>query len=102
MDEVRVELVRKEHVPRGRGNEAETVVASTVLAGETRFEPGAPVELPFRLTVPPDVAPCFRTGQSTLGYELKGVGGRRLRSDYNVRQALNVYTATGTEARGAA
>ena len=95
VNEVRVELVREEDVPRGQGNEEHVTEASVVVAGEVELAPGAPQEYPFRVEVPPDPVSTLRTDQSTVRWRLKGIGSRRMRSDYNVTQELLVYSAPG-------
>lgn len=99
--EVRIELVRKEHVPREQGNEHESVDAKAVLSGGVELGAGIPREFPFQLSVPRSAPPSFRTDQSTLRWYLRGVAARRMRSDYNIRQELNLYSAGGAAAAAA-
>jgi hypothetical protein len=99
VNEVRVELEREEEVPRGQGNEERVTEASVIVAGEVELSPGAPQEYSFRIEVPPDPVPTLRTDQSTVRWRLKGIGSRRMRSDYNVTQELLVYSAPGAHLR---
>jgi hypothetical protein len=92
VNELRVELVRHEEVPRDLGNEEHKVEDRAVVASDLGFTSGSTREFPFRLALPGDAAPCLRTEQSTLRWLLRGVGSRRMRSDYNVTQDLNVYS----------
>ncbi|MDQ3670620.1 MAG: sporulation protein [Actinomycetota bacterium] len=91
-DEVRVELVRRERVPRDHGNTEEKVDAKTILGEAADLSPGIPREYPFELSVPTEGCPTLETEHSTVRWELRGVVSRRLRSDYNVSRPLNVYT----------
>ena len=52
--------------------------------------------------MPDGVCPSLRTDQSTVRWLLRGVVARQMRSDYNVVQELNVYTAPGDETEGEA
>jgi hypothetical protein len=92
-DEVRIELVRHEEVPRGQGNEQETVEARTVMSEASELTGAAPVEYPFELTVPDVRCPSLETEQSSVRWYLRGVVARSLRFDYTIKQELNVYTA---------
>ncbi len=91
--EVRVELVRHEEVPRDQGKEEDVVAAKAVLSEQTELSTGIPREYPFQLPVPEGAIPCLDTGNSTVRWRLRGVVARRLRSDYNVTLELNVYSA---------
>jgi SpoOM protein len=93
VNEVRVELEREEKVPRGEGNEERVREAQAILAGEVELSPGAPVEYPFRLEVPPDPVATLWTEHSMVRWQLKGTGSRRMRRDYNVVQAVLIYSA---------
>ncbi|HEX6701501.1 MAG TPA: sporulation protein [Gaiellaceae bacterium] len=95
VNEVRVELEREEEVPRGQGHGASVREAQAVVAGEVELSPGLRVEYPFRIEVPPDPVPTLTTEQSTVTWRLKGVGSRRMRSDYNVAQEVLVHSARG-------
>jgi hypothetical protein len=90
---VRVELEREEEVPRGEGNEARVKEGELVLDGAIELSPGTPREYPFRLDVPPDPVPSLHTDQSTVRWRLKGIGSRRMRSDYSVTQELLVHSS---------
>jgi Arrestin (or S-antigen), C-terminal domain len=93
MTEVRVELVRREDVPRNDGNTKEVVEATSILDGEIGLSLGAPREWPFELQLPAVVVPCLATKHSSVTWLLKGIGSRRLRRDYRVTQPIDVHTA---------
>lgn len=91
--EVRVELVRREEVRRARGKENETVEARTVGSENPELTVAVPHEYPFEFRIPHVICPSLETEQSSVRWYVRGVVARRLRSDYNIRQELNVYTA---------
>jgi SpoOM protein len=91
--EVRVELVRREDVPRNDGNTKEVEEATAILDGEIDLSLGAPREWPFQLQLPAVVVPCLATKHSSVTWLLKGTGSRRLRRDYRVTQPIDVHTA---------
>jgi hypothetical protein len=91
--EVRVELVRREDVPRNEGNTKEVVEAAAILESDVSLSLGAPREWPFELRLPPVVVPCLVTKHSRVTWLLKGVGSRRMRRDYRVTQPLDVHSA---------
>ena len=95
MTELRVELEREERVPRDEGNDARVGEASVVVGGDVELAPPMPVEQAFRIEVPPDPVPTLRTDHSTVRWRLRGVGARRMRSDYAVTQEVLVYSAPG-------
>lgn len=91
--EVRIELVRREVVPRGEGNTDETTVLSGPIAGPNRYGGGARYEFPFRMPVPPQpFYPSLQTAQTSVHWILRAVVNRKLRSDYNLSAELNLYT----------
>jgi Arrestin (or S-antigen), C-terminal domain len=91
--EVRVELVRREDVPRNEGNTKEVEEAAGILEGEIGLSLGAPHEWPFELQLPSVVVPCLATEHSRVTWLLKGIGSRRLRRDYRVTHPLDVHSA---------
>ena len=93
LNEVRVELVRHEEVPRALGNEEDVQEAEATLDGAIELTASLPREWPFRLVLPLDLVPCLRTDQSRITWALKGIGSRRMRSDYRVEQPLDVHSA---------
>ena len=93
--ELRVELEREERVPRGSGNTSHVREASVVVAGRLELSPGLPVEHAFRVEVPPDPVATLKTEASSVRWLLRGVGSRRMQSDYNVTQEVLVYSAPG-------
>lgn len=91
--EVRVELVRTEEVPRDAGNTREEVDAQATIGEGAGLSTSIPREYPFELAIPAGACPTLETEHSTLGWRLRGVVSRRLRSDYNIARPLNVYTS---------
>jgi hypothetical protein len=92
-NEVRVELVRHEHVPRNLGNTEDVKEAEAIFESDVRLSLGAPREWPFQLQLPAVVVPCLQTGHSRVTWLLNGIGSRRLRRDYRVSQPIDVHTA---------
>lgn len=91
--EVRVELVRREEVPRDEGNAVDVVEDETSIAETVSLTAGVPQEWPFQLRLPEIVAPSLRTDQSRVTWLLKGIASRRLRSDYTIVLPIDVHTA---------
>jgi Arrestin (or S-antigen), C-terminal domain len=92
-NEVRVELVRREDVPRNEGNTKEVEEASAILESDVSLSLGAAREWPFQLQLPLVVVPCLVTEHSSVTWLLKGIGSRRIRRDYRVTQPIDVHTA---------
>jgi hypothetical protein len=95
LQEVRVELLRKEKVPRNAGNSSEKKGPSVVLAGHEELSTMVPREYPFELAVPANLCPCLETEHSTVRWSIRGVLARRLREDHEIVQPLNLYTGEG-------
>src|SRR5437588_6269664 len=93
MSEVRVELVRREHVPRNEGNTKDVQEGEAILESDLRLSLGAPHEWPFQLQLPATVVPCLQTEHSRVTWLLKGIGSRRLRRDYRITQPIDVHSA---------
>lgn len=92
-NDVRVELVRREEVPRNEGNTKEVEESAAILETDVRLSLGAPREWPFQLQLPAVVVPCLKTEHSRVTWLLKGIGSRRLRRDYLVTHPIDVQTA---------
>jgi SpoOM protein len=92
--EVRVELVRHEHVPRNLGNTEDVKEGEAILESDVRVSLGAQREWPFQLQLPAEVVPCLQTKQSRVTWLLNGIGSRRLHRDYRISQPLDVHTAS--------
>jgi Arrestin (or S-antigen), C-terminal domain len=92
-NEVRVELVRFENVPRDEGNTENVKEGEAILEGGVSLSMGTPHEWPFQLRLPAAPVPSLRTQESSVTWLLKGVGSRRLRRDYQVTQPIDVHTA---------
>ncbi len=88
--EIRVELVRREYVPRDLGNESLERVTVKV-AGGTHLAPGQNLVFPFNVILPPSVPASFRTQNSCVEWKVSGILARRLRGDTRVDQELFVY-----------
>jgi Arrestin (or S-antigen), C-terminal domain len=93
MNELRVELVRREDVPRNERNTKEVEEGEAILQSDVSLSLGAPHEWPFQFQLPPVVVPCLKTEHSTVTWLLKGIGSRRLRRDYRVAQPIDVHSA---------
>lgn len=93
--EMRVELVRREHVPREEGSTKDITVDKAQLGGKTELSPGQLAEVPFRLTIPQQGCPTRQTAHSTVTWTLRGVLSRRLAKDLTVSQAILVYNGEG-------
>ena len=93
MNELRVELVRYEEVPRNEGNTKEVEEAAAILESDVSLSLGAPHEWAFALQLPAVVVPCLQTEHSRVTWLLKGIGSRRLRRDYWVTHPIDVHSA---------
>ncbi len=93
---LRVDLVRREIVPRSAGNTSETVPASVVVEQSPRFQTGMSREYAFAVDVPEAAGPDLKTEQTYVGWWLRAVMDRELALDYELRQLLNVYNGPGT------
>jgi sporulation-control protein spo0M len=89
--EVRIELTRREFVPRDLGNEHLEVKAIKV-AGPTKLQPGQNLTFPFSLTLPSPSPVTCRTNNSSVNWLVKGILARRLRSDTRVEEEMFVYS----------
>jgi Arrestin (or S-antigen), C-terminal domain len=92
-NEVRVQLVRREEVPRNEGNTKEVEEDAAILESEVRLSLGAPREWPFELRLPATVVPCLKTEHSRVTWLVKGIGSRRMRRDYRITHPIDVHTA---------
>jgi SpoOM protein len=88
---LRVELVRREIVPRASGNTSETVQASEVVDESPRFQMGLSRDYAFAMDVPGAAGPSLKTEQTYVGWWLRAVVDRGLAFDYDLKQLLNVY-----------
>lgn len=91
--QVRVELVLREEVARGDGNRRDTTVAEATFDDEIDLQPGHPRWFPFVLTVPTDACPSLQTQRTRVGWLLRGVVNRRLRSDHVLLAEMHVANA---------
>ena len=88
---LRVELVRREIVPRASGNTSETVQANAVVDESPRFQMGLSREYAFAMDVPGAAGPSLKTEQTYVGWWLRAVVDRGLAFDYELKQPLNIY-----------
>lgn len=88
--EIRVELVRREWVPRDLGNESIERFAVKLAQG-THFTPGQNMVLPFNFMLPQSAPATFRTPNSCVEWKVSGVLARRLRGDTRADQEIFVY-----------
>jgi SpoOM protein len=92
MNELRVELVRHEEVPRNEGNTKDVQEGEALLQSDLSLSLGAPHEWPFQFQLPAVVVPCLETEHSRVTWFLKGTGSRRLRRDYWVTHPIAVHS----------
>lgn len=90
-NEVRVELVQHEWVPREQGNVADTIAAKVKLAGKTALRADQLQRFPFQVTLPANAAPSLEGQEGTLSWCLRGILPRTLRSDVRAEATLLVY-----------
>jgi hypothetical protein len=89
--EIRIELIRHEHVPIDYEAESWGFEARNELSGETALEPSQDVELPFTLDVPATVAPTLDIPQGSIEWSVIGTVSRSLRGDLTVGQVITIY-----------
>jgi hypothetical protein len=88
--EIRVELARRQNVPRGVGNEHVASIPVKLSDG-TRLTPGQNLTLTFNIAIPVPVPATFSTPNSTLKWLLRGMLARRLRKDTFVEEEIFIY-----------
>ena len=88
--EIRVELVRRQSVPKDLGNVREVSMPGKLSDG-TRLTPGQNITLTFNLAIPTPVPATFSTPNSTHQWILRGVLARRLRADTIVEEEIFIY-----------
>jgi hypothetical protein len=89
--DIRVELVRRERVPRELGNQFEATTPVKISGGR-RLTPGQTVALPFSIAIPPSVPASLRTPNAAVGWLLRGVLARRLRKDTVAEEEIALYS----------
>lgn len=85
--EIRVELARRESVPRDEGNEFNES-QPVKLASGTKLTPGQDLVLPFQLNISSSVPISCRTPHGSIVWTLRGVLARRMRGDTLAEQEL--------------
>ena len=89
--EVRVELVRLERVPRDKGNEHREEI-KVKLAGKTKFQSGQDMAYPFSVAIPSPRPVTWRTSNSSITWQVRGVLARFMRGDTWVEEEIFVYS----------
>lgn len=91
--EVRVELQRVENVPEGEGNTNVVIVEKTRVSPGVKYQAGGAQEYPFTFRLPQTATPSIRSPHGTVAWLIKGILARRLRSDFEVREEISVFSA---------
>lgn len=91
VSEIRVELVRREIVPRELGHQVEEVAPLKLAAG-SRLKPGSNLTLQFRLAIPASAPPTLQTPNSQVHWFVRGILARRLRKDTSAEQEIAIYS----------
>lgn len=87
----RVELVRREEVPRDQGNLAEESVSSVILMENPTITGGMVYELPLQLPVPPTASASYRTDNAAVHWAIKAVVARRFRTDFHALKEVVIF-----------
>lgn len=90
VNEIRVELSRREFVPRDLGHEHVETIPVRV-SGSTHLSVGQKLTFPFSIVIPTSAPITFNTSNSSVVWQLKGVLARRLRSDTRVEEQMYIY-----------
>jgi hypothetical protein len=90
VSEIRMELVRREVVPRDDGNEAVAEI-KTQVSGGREIKAGEDFVLPFSLTIPDPSPISYHSNNASVTYSLRGVLARTLRADTTLEQEIFVY-----------
>ncbi len=93
--EVRVELVRREHVPRDRGKTEWIEQGKARLAEKASFQAGGSYEYPFAFQLPVQGCPSRVTPSSAVSWIIKGILSRRLQKDFTVEEEISVHNGRG-------
>jgi len=91
VSEVRLELVREEHVPRDEGNRHTAIEQKLQLARKTEFQAGIPAVYDFTMHIPDQGCPTRQTRNSRATWMVRATLNRRLRKDFTVGQEIFVY-----------
>jgi sporulation-control protein spo0M len=91
VSEARLALVQRENVPQAQGNthDAEQTIK---LSSQLRLQPGQPVSLPFKITIPTAGSPSCQTPNGSIAWHLVGTLARRLRKDTTIEESISVYS----------
>jgi hypothetical protein len=88
---IRIELVQVEVAGTRR---EDTVVATAQVSGETAFSPLESPSFSFSLPIPADALPTSVCTHSSLRWKVKAVIDRKMKSDFNVEQELQVFNSS--------
>ena len=91
VSEVRIEMQRREYVPRDDGKTHTVTEGKTQLAPKTEFRANEVVEYPFSFSIPVRGCPTRETPHSHVMWTLTGILNRSLRADWTVGQQIIVY-----------
>jgi hypothetical protein len=90
MTEARIELVRREYVPRDLGHEYLDVFKVRIAEG-SKLQAGQPMTMPFRIEIPKTGFGTMCTRNSSVTWSLRGILARRMRGDTQVAEEVYVY-----------
>jgi hypothetical protein len=90
ISEARIELVRREYVPRDMGHEHLDVFRIKIAEG-SKLQAGQQITWPFRIEIPGTGFGTMQTRNSSVTWSLRGVLARRLRGDTQVEDQVYVY-----------
>jgi hypothetical protein len=85
---IRVELVQVEDAGARNSNE---VIAKADVSGSTSFNQYESPSFEFSLKIPADAPPTACAPHSSLGWKVKAVIARRMKTDFNVEREVIVY-----------
>jgi len=88
--EIRIELSRREFVPRDRGNEY-LKQEKLKLAGGTKLTAGQESTVPFQLKIPASLPITANLPHGSIAWTLRGILSRRMRGDTMVEQEVVLY-----------
>jgi sporulation-control protein spo0M len=89
--QIRIELIRHEHVPIDLEAEAWGFEGKHEMAGETTLEPGHDLELHFTLGVPAEAAPTLDIDAGSIVWSIVATVSRRLHGDLTLTQEITIY-----------
>lgn len=87
---IRVELVR---IEEAGSRKADDVISSAQVSGEVSFNSGESPAFEFSLDLPASASPTAVGRHSSLGWKVRAVLDRKMKTDFNVEQGLRIYNA---------